>query len=318
VASLDVPAVRGYELTMKSTSFSKTGINPMDARTSSFVHPSTTFLLVHGAGTSSFMWGPLQRQLALDGYRSYAIDLPGHGLDAQYPLSYQAPQDLEALAAEVSTLAAVSLADNIEAVISVTRSLIRTGPVVIVGSSLGGITIGAAASRAPELFTRMVYISAWVCVERANPIEWMGEPEFARSMLPQLGGVAVGDPAVIGTGRANYRTADRVQLGLLHEATMAEATDAEFRAFLNIMQPDESLRVMMGEGSVDPGTWGTIPRTFIRLSQDRSIPLALQDRMIADADRVTPTNTFVVHTVASSHAGFIRQSPLVSSLLTGI
>ncbi len=289
----------------------------MAVQNTSFVDPSTTFLLVHGAGTSSFMWAPLQRQLALKGYRSYAIDLPGHGLDAQYPLSYQAPQDLEALGSEFSTLATVTLDDNVDAVIAAARELAATGPVVLVGASLGGITIGAAASRAPELFSRIVYVSAWVCVERANPIEFMGEPEFATSMLPHLGGVAVGDPAVIGTGRANYRTADPQQLQLLREATMAEATDAEFRAFLNIMQPDESMLVMMGDGTVDPATWGNTPRTFIRLSEDRSIPPALQDRMIADADRATPGNPFEVHRVDSSHAGFIRQSELVASILTG-
>jgi len=290
----------------------------MNARTTSPVDPSTTFLLVHGAGTSSCMWAPLQRQLAVDGYRSYAIDLPGHGLQAQYPVAYQAPQDLEALGSEVSTLATVTLDDNVDAVLSAARALAKTGPVRLVGASLGGITIGAAASRAPELFAHIVYVSAWVCVERANPIEWMGEPEFATSMLPGLGGVAVGDPAVIGTGRANYRTADRTQLALLHEATMAEATEAEFLAFLNIMQPDESVLVMTGDGSLDPNTWGTIPRTFVRLSQDRSIPPALQDRMIADADRAVPHNEFAVHTIDSSHAGFIRHSTTVASILTGI
>ena len=46
------------------------------------------------------MWGPIQQELALQGWRSYAIDLPGHGAQARYPVSYQAPQDLEAFAAE--------------------------------------------------------------------------------------------------------------------------------------------------------------------------------------------------------------------------
>ena len=54
----------------------------------------TTFVLIHGSGTSSTMWGPIQQELALQGWRSYAIDLPGHGAQARYPVSYQAPQDL--------------------------------------------------------------------------------------------------------------------------------------------------------------------------------------------------------------------------------
>jgi pimeloyl-ACP methyl ester carboxylesterase len=43
---------------------------------------SPTFVLVHGSGSSSFIWASVQRELALLGHRSYAVDLPGHGLDA--------------------------------------------------------------------------------------------------------------------------------------------------------------------------------------------------------------------------------------------
>lgn len=75
--------------------------------------PSTTFVLVHGSGTSSHMWAPLQRELALQGRRSLAIDLPGHGFDAQFTQAYQAPQDLECLGSQESTLAEVTLEDNV-------------------------------------------------------------------------------------------------------------------------------------------------------------------------------------------------------------
>ncbi|NED79175.1 alpha/beta hydrolase, partial [Streptomyces sp. SID11233] len=38
-----------------------------------------TFVLVHGAFANSFSFAPLQRELALRGQRSLAVDLPGHG-----------------------------------------------------------------------------------------------------------------------------------------------------------------------------------------------------------------------------------------------
>lgn len=289
----------------------------MHARTTTSVDPSTTFLLVHGAGTSSAMWAPVQRELAVAGFRSYAIDLPGHGVDAQFPVAYQSPQDPDALATEPSTLAAVGLDDNVAAVLAAAERLAATGPVVLVGASLGGVTLGAAASQAPQLFAGMVYISAWVCAERANPIEWMGEPEFASSLLPHLGGVSLADPGVIGAGRANYRTGDPEQLDLLHRATMGEATPDEFRAFLALMQPDESLAVMLDDATVDPATWGSLPRTFIRLTLDRSIPVELQDRMIAGADRLAPERPFATHTLEASHAGFLRQPRAVADILIG-
>ncbi|WP_435233931.1 alpha/beta fold hydrolase, partial [Micromonospora aurantiaca (nom. illeg.)] len=58
-----------------------------------------TFVFVHGAGSNSFTWAPMQRELALRGHRSLAVDLPGHGFGATFPVAYQAPQDLAALAA---------------------------------------------------------------------------------------------------------------------------------------------------------------------------------------------------------------------------
>lgn len=59
-----------------------------------------TFILVHGAFANSFSLAPLQAELALLGHRSVAVDLPGHGFGATFPASYQAPQDLSALAGE--------------------------------------------------------------------------------------------------------------------------------------------------------------------------------------------------------------------------
>jgi len=78
------------------------------------------------------MWAPLQRELIFLGHRSFAVDLPGHGFDAQYPAAYQAPQDLDAWAVEPSTLAGVSLQTNIDMVVDVVRRVAKYGPVVLV------------------------------------------------------------------------------------------------------------------------------------------------------------------------------------------
>ncbi|MEV0381193.1 alpha/beta hydrolase [Nonomuraea sp. NPDC050643] len=280
--------------------------------------PSTaapTFVLVHGSGTSSFMWAPLQRELALLGHRSFAVDLPGHGLDAQYPLAYQAPQNLDAWAAEPSTLAGVTLRDNVDLVVDVVRRVAEHGPVVLVGASLGGTAITGVGNTIPELVDRLVYISAWSCVERANPIEYMREPEFGLSLLPSLAALNVGDPARLGAGRANYRTADRALLTGLKAAIMADTTDEQFRAFLNILQPDESIAVMTSDARAHAGTWGTIARTYIRLTGDRSLPVAMQDRLIAEADALTPGNPYDVHTLDTTHVGFLYRAVEVAAIL---
>ncbi|HEY3502011.1 MAG TPA: alpha/beta hydrolase [Actinocatenispora sp.] len=266
---------------------------------------NTTFVLVHGSGSSSFLWTPVQRELALLGHRSYAVDLPGHGLDAQYPVAYQAPQDLDAWANEPSTLATVTLQDNVDVVVDVVRRVADHGPVVLVGASLGGTTITGVGNTIPDLVNHIVYVSAWSCIQRANPVEYMPEPEFRDNLLAPLAALNVGDPAALGVGRANYRTADPAMLTALKAAIMADGTDEQFRAFLNILQPDESLAVMTGDARGHADTWGTIPRTYVRLTQDRSLPVAMQDRLIAEADALTPDNPYNVHSLATSHVGFV-------------
>jgi pimeloyl-ACP methyl ester carboxylesterase len=268
---------------------------------------NATFVLVHGVCSSSLMWAPVQRELALLGHRSFAVDLPGHGFDAQYPAAYQAPQDLDAWAAEPSKLAGVTLQDNIDMVVDVVRRVAEHGPVVLVGASLGGTTITGVGNTIPDLVSRLVYISGWSCVQRANPIEYMQEPEFGGNLLAPLAALNVGDPAALGAGRANYRTADPVMLAALKASMMADGTDEQFRAFLNILQPDESLAVMMSDARGHAGTWGTIARTYIRLTGDRSLPVAMQDRLIAEADALTPDNPYDVHTLTTSHVGFVLE-----------
>ncbi|ROQ70290.1 pimeloyl-ACP methyl ester carboxylesterase [Streptomyces sp. 840.1] len=292
------------------TSVPSTSLRPRQAR-----EADTTFVLVHGSCSSSLLWAPVQRELALRGHRSFAVDLPGHGFDAQYPAAYQAPQDLEAWAAVPSTLAAVTLEDNVDMVVDVVRQVAEHGPVVLVGASLGGTTITGVGNTVPDLVNRLVYVSAWSCVQRANPIEYMQEPEFSENLLAPLAALNVGDPAELGAGRANYRTSDPVLLALLKAAIMADGTDEQFRAFLNILQPDESLAVMTADARGDAATWGTIARTYIRLADDRTIPVAMQDRLIAECDALTPDNPYDVHTMNTSHTGFVLQPAKLVDIL---
>ncbi len=102
---------------------------------------------------------------------------------------------------------------------------------------------------------------------------------------------------------------------------MAGASDAEFYGLLASLQPDESLTVGSEDSRVQAKTWGRIPRTYIRHTQDKLIPLALQDRMIAEADKLTPRNRFRVHSVDAAHAAdpkaFGRVIEILDALAAG-
>lgn len=259
-----------------------------------------TFVLVHGAFANSFSFAPLQAELGLLGHRSVAVDLPGHGFAATYPRAYQAPQDLEGLATAPGAVKGVTLADNAAHLIGILERAKRNGPVVLVSHSRGGMTATVAADQRPDLIDRLVYVSAW-CPVDLDVSAYYGEPEMATVDATGLASAMVGSPAELGLLRANFRTADPGVLAAFKAAFLADGTDEEFMVFLNTFQPDESLDAGTPDDRARADTWGRIPRTYVRLTEDASIPLAMQDRMIREGDALTPENPYDVRTLTSSH-----------------
>ncbi|GAA2095337.1 alpha/beta hydrolase [Streptomyces albiaxialis] len=259
-----------------------------------------TFVLVHGAFANSFSFAPLQAELGLLGHRSVAVDLPGHGFAATYPPAYQAPQDLAALATAPGAIKDVTLADNAAYLNGVLERAKRNGPVIVVGHSRAGITLTAAANARPDLFDRLVYVSAW-CPVALDVNDYYAEPEMASVDVAALAPAMAGNPAELGHLRTNFRTADPAALAAVKEAFLGDATDEEFLTFLNTFQPDENLDAGTSADRARADTWGTVPRTFVRLDGDASMPLAMQDRLIREGDELTPDNPYDVRTLKSSH-----------------
>ncbi|MEU1211280.1 alpha/beta hydrolase [Streptomyces sp. NPDC005790] len=276
-----------------------------------------TFVLVHGAFANSFSFAPLQAELALLGHRSVAVDLPGHGFEATFPAPYQAPQDLEALAAEPGGIRGVTLADNAARVIEVLERAKRNGPTILVAHSRGGATTTAVANARPELIDRIVYVSAW-CPVDLDVNDYYAQPEMADVDAGALAAALVGNPAELGLLRVNFRTADPTALAAFKQAFAADVTDDEFRTFLNTFQPDENLDVGRSADRAQAATWGRIPRTYVRLAADTSLPPAVQDRMIREADALTPDNPFDVRTLEGSHLRWLVHPKPAAELLAGL
>jgi pimeloyl-ACP methyl ester carboxylesterase len=66
-----------------------------------------TFVFVHGGWSSGFNYHQVVTQLVTGGRRAFALDLPGHGQQAQFPASYLS-QDLAALETEPSPSADIT------------------------------------------------------------------------------------------------------------------------------------------------------------------------------------------------------------------
>ncbi|MFJ5924030.1 alpha/beta fold hydrolase [Kitasatospora sp. NPDC092948] len=265
-------------------------------------HGAPTFVLVHGSSINSYYWQPVLRELGLRGHRAIAVDLPGHGPGAYFPESYQSPQDLDRLRTEPSPLARVTLGDFAAHVIGVVRQARRNGPVVLVGSSLGGATLNAVANQVPESIAHLVYASAFCPTAHPSVLRLMMTPEAADSAVSRI--LPVPTPPELGVSRINWRSGDPAFFAAAKESLAADRPDVEVRALLNILEPDESAAVGADEGARGlPATWGRVPRTFVRYTQDRTIPLPLQDLMIREADAATPHNPFRIRSLTAPHVG---------------
>ncbi|MFF5210960.1 alpha/beta fold hydrolase [Streptosporangium sp. NPDC000396] len=270
-----------------------------------------TLVFIHGTNSSSAWASGLTSELTLRGHRCVAVDLPGHGREAFYPRSYQAPQDLQALATEPSPLAKITIDDYVERVVDVVRRARRHGPVILVGMSQGGVTVSRVGNAIPELLERVVYVAAYCCVDLPNVAAYLETPENSESLLPQVTAAMVADPAILGVSRLNWRSADPAVFQGVKEALAGDFTNEGVNRLLNMLEPDETASIPLAEARGEAHTWGRIPRTYVRLTLDRLIPPSLQDRFITEADRLTPDNPTDVRSVAAPHVGPFDRPELV-------
>ncbi|MGI5460329.1 alpha/beta hydrolase [Streptomyces sp. CA-249302] len=262
-----------------------------------------TYVLVHGTHSAGAFWTAIGRELALRGHRVVAVDQPLHGTERFVPASYQT-QDLRALATEPSPVAALTLDDFERRVTGVVRRAARLGgPVVLVGHSLGGASVSRVGDAVPELLAHICYMAAF-CPSRTMPSinDCSDSPEGRQAVTPVE--YMAGDPGGLGVLRLNWRTSDRRALAVFKEMICADYSDLAFLRVLEDLQTDESMTVYDGRAVGRADTWGRIPRTYLRFGKDRTVATALQDRMIAEADALTPDNRFTVHdTPGAGHLG---------------
>lgn len=282
-----------------------------------------TFVFVHGLTSNSFYWTPVVRELALLGHRGLPVDLPGHGLDASIPLSYQ-EQDIAAFAAAPSPMAAITVQDNVTHVIDVVERVRRHGPVILVGHSLGGITVGLVGNAIPEAIHRIVYLSAFCpsTPQAPSAMALSQTPEALKDVPtpnPDHSLFLGMEPVSRGLIRFNLRSADPEALEDFRLTNMPEATLEQMLTVINYgMQPEDAAQTSFADARVEAETWGRIPRSYIRLTEDNVISPALATKMIDDADALTPDNRFDVHSLSAGHVGVVLQARDLAAILDRI
>jgi pimeloyl-ACP methyl ester carboxylesterase len=207
----------------------------------------TTFVLVHGAFHGGWCWEKVVPLVEKRGHRAIALDLPGHG-------SNQAPIEVLTLDSYVSYV--LGVVDS------------QAEPVVLVGHSLGGLTIGTVAERRPERIRKLVYL----CAAMLRPGEvWLDVAANDADSLTRRHQQVSPDGV--------YSTVPREQLKPIF---YGDCSDADVQRAADRLVP-QSMAMRKTPLPTSEARWGKVPRLYVHCLRDRAISIAQQRRLVAAA-----------------------------------
>ena len=275
------------------------------------------FVLVHGGWHNHSAWDKVTPILEAQGFAALTLDLPGAGVNTIAPRSLGLrPFDPAVFAAERSPIARVTQEERTQAVVALVKKAasLSDGKVILVGHSAGGMTISAVAEQVPNLLLAVVYLAGFLVPNGMSLLTMLQHETLSSALAP---GLFVGDPAAIGATRINVGSTDEAYRSLLKAAFYGDVSESDFAHAASQLHCDESNAGAVAPSEITPGRFGTVPRHYIRCTQDRAIPLAGQDHMIATVDGAIGGKT-TTHTLESSHSPFLSQPGTLSKILIDI
>jgi pimeloyl-ACP methyl ester carboxylesterase len=234
-----------------------------------------SYVLVHGAWHGAWCWDNVVPLLEAEGHAVTAIDLPGHGDDAT------------PLAGLTQAEYGRRVADAVEA---------AGEPVILVGHSMGGMTITQAAEHVPERIAALVYVCAFLPGPGASLLA-LADGDAAARVIPNL---EVDEAAGV------CKVAEAA-----HVECFYEECDPEDAAAASARLTPESLATFATPVSVTEERAGSVRRIYVECLRDRAISIAKQREMHAarPCERVLALDT--------DHSPFLsRPEELAAHLLS--
>jgi pimeloyl-ACP methyl ester carboxylesterase len=275
------------------------------------------FVLIHGGWHNHSAWDRVTPLLEAAGFAALTLDLPGAGVNTIAPTSIALrPFDPAAFAAERSPIAGVTQEHRTQAAVAMVKQAasLSDGKVILVGHSAGGMTISAVTEQVPDLLLAVVYLAGFLVPSGMTLLAMVQHKALSTALSP---GLFVGDPVAIGATRINAGSTDPAYRSLLKASFYGDVSESEFAHAASQLHCDESNAGAVAPSGITPGRFGTVSRHYIRCTQDRAIPLAGQDHMIAAVDDAIGGKT-TTHTLESSHSPFLSQPAALSKILIGI
>lgn len=239
------------------------------------------FVLIHGAHHTGACFHPLAERLRAAGHGVHAPDLPPN------PEVDVAPGD-------------VDLTVYADYVAQLVRALEQ--PVVLVGHSLAGLIISAAAEREPDRVRDLVYLAA-LLIPPGETIHGFRKRFFGPDAPP--------------SDTTRYRTLTdggkvaTMDPGGAREMFYQRCTDEQARAAVSQLRP-QPMRIYEDVLEVTDGRWGSIRRTYVLALDDDTLPPPLSAFMLQEvgADRV--------EVIDSDHSPFISAPDRLAAMFEAV
>lgn len=230
------------------------------------------FLLIHGSCHGAWCWRDVIPALQARGHDVAAIDLPSHGADST-------PYQEVTLDAYADAIAAAMGDDTI-----------------LVGHSMAGYPITAAAEKAPQKIARLVYLCAYVPAAGKSLVDL----RIAAPRQPPLHAIEKTEDGL------GFAVKPEAATGVFYQDCPREA--AEF-AISNLC-----VQAIAPQATALPLTARSqdLPRSYIRCTDDQTIPPEYQLTMTADWPRRD------VHHMDCGHSPFFAVPEALAALLDQI
>lgn len=204
----------------------------------------STYVLVHGAYHGAWCYAKVVSLLEAAGHTVVAVDLPGHG-DNPVP---------------IADVTLDNYADHVCAIIGA-----QDGKVILVGHSLGGMTITQVAERVPERIDWLVYLTAMMPRNgetRADLARFEDDVAMASLRIVSDDGLTV-----------------NMKPEIIRSTFYGECTDDDYELALSNLVP-QATEPLGRAVATTPEKFGSVRRAYIECLRDRAIPIAMQRAMI--------------------------------------
>lgn len=221
------------------------------------------FLFLHGSWHGAWCWHKVLPLIAQQGHCAVAIDLPGRGRSPATP-------------------AFVSLERMVDAA---ERALSPDGKTIVVVHSRNGIVASSLAERVPQRIGRTIYLASFMLPPGRGVLDYVPD---AQSMMP-------GNVTINRLGMWDW-----LKPSAYREVLYADCSDSDVE-LARALLVREPVRPALTRLRLTEERYGRVPRDYIRLTQDRAVSPALQDRLIRE------TGAARVESIDASHSAYFSQ-----------